>query len=160
MMAGMLVLETKKPLNVIMTHALRRQPKKAGRGGRWWVTSEPKVVPASASAEAIERSMAPVKMIPVSANPARATGAISGALRSNTSEKELPCLRSSQMASKRRIFPASKNARRRRTPRVIRLNTRELRAVIIFRARITEKSADCFFGDFFQSVTGGLKDNL
>src|SRR5687768_3690622 len=97
MMAGILRRATRTPLSDMKNHPAAAQTMKDRNGGQPRLATHAKIVAESARMEAIERSIAPVKMIPVSAKAASAAGAISGPRCARMEENELPSFSNANM---------------------------------------------------------------
>ena len=126
MIAGIFRRVTSKPFKDIKSQADVAQTAKEKIGENPRLATHAKTVAASAIMEAMERSIAPVKIMPVRAKPARVAGAMSGPMRARIEVKELPSFRKAKMTISKMILLATRNAMRRRTDRPIRLNTRAI----------------------------------
>ena len=112
MIAGIFRFRMSSPLQAERLHAVATQAAKQGRGGHWRSTRTPNTVPATTMMDAIERSMAPVQMMPVMPSPARITGATLGPQRVRTSVNDPPCFIVKAMAMSKTRFPASRTSSR------------------------------------------------
>ena len=125
-MAGIFRRATSKPFKDISSQADVAQTPNDNNGEKPRLAAHANSVAASAIMEAIERSIAPVKIIPVRAKPAKAAGAMSGAIRKRIEAKELPSFKKAKMTTSRMRLLPRRNAMRRRTGRPILLNTRAI----------------------------------